>query len=36
MNESGFMTVKEVAEYLRLKPLAIYRMEKGIKGGNYG
>ena len=29
MNESEFMTVKEVAEYLRLKPLAIYRMVKG-------
>lgn len=28
MNESGFMKVKEVAEYLRLKPLAIYRMVK--------
>lgn len=25
MSESGFMTVGEVAEYLRMKPLAIYR-----------
>jgi len=28
METSQFMTVKEVAEYLRLKPLAIYRMVK--------
>jgi len=26
--ETGFMTTKETAEYLRLKPLAIYRMVK--------
>jgi excisionase family DNA binding protein len=25
MGESQFMTVQEVAKYLRLKPLAIYR-----------
>ena len=28
MGETGLMTVKEVAGYLRLKPLAIYRMVK--------
>ncbi len=28
MNETGFMTVQEVADYLRLKPLAIYRKVK--------
>jgi excisionase family DNA binding protein len=26
--ESELMTVKEIAQYLRLKPLAIYRMVK--------
>jgi excisionase family DNA binding protein len=31
MEANQFMTVKEVAGYLRLKPLAIYRM---VKAGN--
>jgi excisionase family DNA binding protein len=28
MNESGFMTVREVADYLKMRPLAIYRKVK--------
>jgi len=28
MKESGFMTVREVADYLKMRPLAIYRKVK--------
>lgn len=31
MTEQSFMTVKEAADYLRLKPLALYRMVKAKK-----
>ena len=31
MQESEFMTVGEVSSYLRLKPLAVYRMVKAKK-----
>jgi excisionase family DNA binding protein len=31
MDEKAFMTVKEASGYLRLKPLALYRMVKAKK-----
>ena len=31
MEEKAFLTVKEAAGYLRLKPLALYRMAKAKK-----
>lgn len=39
MNETGFMTVKEVAEYLRLAEITIYRLTEkkdlpGFKAGS--